>query len=241
MGDALMGFFGATPGFRARQLESAWMISTGEPVLDLNCATIDDGAPEGTLESFHGELYERDVPFLICLSGSVATELAPVANRLGLRYAGPSTVMCYVPDLLDLHEGPIGFGMGRVGDRADLEACGELAAQIFGLPIESVRNIFKPQLLANPGIAVYLALLDGEPAGSVVLSLHEREVGIWCMGTAAACRRRGVGSALLLNAMREHWFPGRRYFLLPTPEGLPLYQRIGFRTSTTGQAWTGNL
>jgi N-acetylglutamate synthase len=241
MGDALSIFFSATPGYEARLLGSAWMVSTGEPVVDLNCAAIvsQESASE-ILREFHSALASLQVPFMICLADEVAAALESVAKSLGLQSAGRVQVMSFETDRLEPARGPEGLSIERVASVTGLQNIARLSAEIFGLPLESLRRVFAPKLLERTELAIYQATMDGEPAGVAVLTHHEPYVGIWSMGTAAEFRRRGVGSSLLIHAMHEQLGPASTtFFLLPTPQGLPLYERIGFRTATTGQVWAG--
>ena len=62
--------------------------------------------------------------------------------------------------------------------------------------------------------------------------------GIWTMATAPEHQRQGAGEALLSRVMADYAADGVQVFYLgATPEGLPLYERWGFRRIGIGEVW----
>jgi ribosomal protein S18 acetylase RimI-like enzyme len=215
------------------------MVSTGEPVLDMNCAAVysEPHAVEA-LREYQAALSSRACPFMICLSDEIAATLAPVAQSLGMRRGGPVSVMELRSRSLASCPFPAGLILREAENQLDLNAAAALASATFGIPLDSVRKTFSAGLLVRPGVNLYLATLQTEVAALAILTQQDVTAGIWCMCTAPNLRRRGIGSALLSHAIQDQRSRGTQtLFLLPTPDGRPLYERFGFQTATTGQAW----
>jgi GNAT superfamily N-acetyltransferase len=238
IGHAISAFFGEIPGTETRFYESGWSVCTGEPVVDFNCASVygTESAAQA-LEQIAQVFADRQVPFMLSMAEEVARQLEDQAKRLGLRNAGGASLMCLKSASLEPGEAPPGLTVHRA-DESCLVEFADLASTIFSLPRDSVAKVFVPSLLAKDQLALYLARSNGAPAGVTILSLDGDKVGVWCMGTAPNFRRRGIGRALLLAAMEKHHTADTTFFLTPTPEGRKLYEKVGFRDVTRGQAWT---
>lgn len=77
----------------------------------------------------------------------------------------------------------------------------------------------------------YLARLDGKPVATIKLFYADGVVSVQHVATLRQARRMGIGTALTIQALREARSQGYRVAVLTaTQEGLPIYQRIGFRT-----------
>ena len=75
----------------------------------------------------------------------------------------------------------------------------------------------------------YLARLDGRPVGVSQLFLGQQAAGLYCVAVLPAFRRRGIGRALTLAPLRDAQAAGYAIGVLgPSPEGQPMYQRLGF-------------
>lgn len=86
-------------------------------------------------------------------------------------------------------------------------------------------------LLARPQVHLYLARIEGVPAGTCLLYLTAETAGINVVSTAAAFRRRGIASALVGNAMRQAVLEGCETAVLQASEMAErTYQRLGFTT-----------
>ena len=75
----------------------------------------------------------------------------------------------------------------------------------------------------------YLSRLDGEPVASATLLPAAGVAGIYDVATVPAARRRGIGAAMTVQALRDAREDGYRFAVLhSSAAGLPLYRRLGF-------------
>ncbi|HXV64720.1 MAG TPA: GNAT family N-acetyltransferase [Vicinamibacteria bacterium] len=76
----------------------------------------------------------------------------------------------------------------------------------------------------------YVAHVDGEPAAVSELFHGSGIAGVHMVGTSAKFRRRGLGMALTWTALADGKRLGMHTGMLQaSPEGQPLYARLGFR------------
>ncbi|WP_326626772.1 GNAT family N-acetyltransferase [Nonomuraea fuscirosea] len=75
------------------------------------------------------------------------------------------------------------------------------------------------------------AVIDGRIVGTCTLSLGTDVAALYCIATTPDLRRRGIATALTLDALRIARNSGRRIATLQSSsEGRPVYRRIGFET-----------
>ena len=86
----------------------------------------------------------------------------------------------------------------------------------------------------------YLGRLDCIPVATIKLFYAAGVVSVHHVATLQEVRGIGIGTALTFHALREARNLGYRVAVLTaTPDGLPIYKRIGFRTyaSFGGYSW----
>lgn len=137
-------------------------------------------------------------------------------------------------DLLELNEDlpePAGLTIERVEDIETLKKWAYASIIGFGLPETHVDAWF--ELFAGLGFDLplrnYVGILDGEPVSTTELFLAEGVAGIYVVTTVPEARRRGIGAALTLAALREARAIGYRIGILHSSSmGLGVYRRLGF-------------
>ncbi|MBT0770897.1 GNAT family N-acetyltransferase [Kineosporia sp. J2-2] len=87
-------------------------------------------------------------------------------------------------------------------------------------------------VLGEPGWTTWLARRDGEPAAAAVSYDDGAAVGVFWLATLPGHRGAGLGSAVMTSILAAH--PGRASVLVATQAGLPLYERLGYRTVSRG-------
>ncbi len=84
----------------------------------------------------------------------------------------------------------------------------------------------------------YLARLGGKPVATLQLFYAAGVVSVQHVATLQAARKQGIATALTVHALKEAREAGYRVAALTsTPEGLPVYRRIGFQTLATFSAY----
>ena len=152
----------------------------------------------------------------------------------GFVYGGDDIGMAV--DLLALPEEvpvPEGFAVGRVRDEGGLAAWVEALGSGFGEgPVEAewVGEVYRRLGFEDEGAwRHYLGRLDGEPVATSTLFLGAGVAGVYFVCTVGRARRRGIGAAVTLAALREAWDLGYTVGVLGSSEmGYPVYRRLGF-------------
>ncbi len=153
----------------------------------------------------------------------------------GFDYGGDDIGMAV--DLSALREAPRvpeNFLVGRVRDERDLAAWTRTLAGGFGEgPVEAewVGEMYRRVGLGDDAPwRHYLGRLGGEPVATSTLFPGAGVAGIYFVSTAEHARRRGIGAAVTLAALRDARGMGCRVGVLGSSEmGYPVYHRLGFR------------
>lgn len=106
----------------------------------------------------------------------------------------------------------------------------------FEGPVELFSPFSAPSVLSAPGMTAWLAEERGVPIGTG-FGVHVGDwVGIFNIATHPQHRRRGYGRAMIATVLRDAFHAGARgAFLHGTPEGVLLYESMGF---TRAENWT---
>jgi GNAT superfamily N-acetyltransferase len=83
---------------------------------------------------------------------------------------------------------------------------------------------------SDPSIRHYLAYVHGDVAGCATILLDNGIAGVWNVGTLRNYRRKGVASALLVQALTAAISDGYPdSVLIASPMGRPLYEEMGYQ------------
>lgn len=84
--------------------------------------------------------------------------------------------------------------------------------------------------LRPDGAHFYLSRFQGTASATLMALDHDRDCGIFIVGTAPHARRQGIATALSAHALREAFGRGcRTASLQATPMAEAVYRRVGFR------------
>ncbi len=156
-------------------------------------------------------------------------DVTAAAAALGLTQRQQVVGMVAAPS--DIGKAPeTAVSVRRIEKAEDLRLTLDVAAAGFGAPAEAVAVLYTPRLLSAPGMAFYLAEVDGEPVAT----------GVGCTtrdsSASTASRRRrsiaGVGMALRSSAqiVADGFAAGAQLaYLQASAMGASVYAKLGFR------------
>ena len=167
----------------------------------------------------------RGLPMSIHVRDDVGPEIAAALVERGFRIGPqPTPVMVLEPipraPAADLEDVTLRAGGAELGDdfHAALES-GDLFRRLFG-----------PGFLADPGVRIATAYLEGEPVAGAAVMRSGAVVGVYAVWTQERARRRGIGRAVTwaaIDAGRQAW-NGSIAILQSSEMGVPVYRSMGF-------------
>jgi GNAT superfamily N-acetyltransferase len=239
MGEANALYYRDAPSLDARLTPSAWLVTTGEQVPELNLAFVGGGSDAGAaLEEISRTIKAKGAPAFVML-GRGAEDLAPAALAIGLTPAGSMPLMTYLEDGVD--PSPSRYRVEPVTTEAGLADSHRLAAAGFGISLEALSRAVGPRVLDAPGATLFLAYDGHRPVSTLTTMRAGPFVGAFCMATTPEAQRQGAGKALMEHAIAHHRDRGARlFYLLATDAGVPLYTRVGFRTADTAAVFAAH-
>lgn len=114
----------------------------------------------------------------------------------------------------------------------------ELMVAGFETPAEVFAPMRDSTVLSQHGVTTYVALDDGEPVATALGTVSGGWVGVLNVATVPRHRRRGYGAALTARAVLDGLDAGAHSALLQSSRmGLPVYERLGFRTAEHWTVW----
>jgi len=173
------------------------------------------------------------------IDGKLEGQLASAGYRTMIALPG-----MIVEQPLPPQDHPAGVTVRRVETDADRERW--VTANLTGFAADdddrgAVRSAFSTidSLVGGP-IAGFVAEADGRPVGASMVFVDEPTgIGIvgW-VGTVPEYRRRGIGDAVTRAATNAGFALGARLVSLQaSPMGLPLYEKLGYRTVAGYKVW----
>jgi hypothetical protein len=96
--------------------------------------------------------------------------------------------------------------------------------------------VFGPAILGDDRLRMWVGSVDGTPVSAAAAFVDAGIVNVTLAGTVPEARRRGYGAALTWRAASAD--PALPAMLLATPDGRPMYERIGFLTLFRFGVWS---
>ena len=115
----------------------------------------------------------------------------------------------------------------------------DLAYQTLGMqPGTFTEAVVDPDRFLDPWVHSVVALIDGVPLATAQVLLSHGIAGIYWVGTVAEARGKGLGEAVT-RAVTERAFEcgAGAVTLQASPQGEPIYRRLGFETLYRYQNW----
>lgn len=154
-------------------LNTAWHDGTRPPTAD-------------ELEGFEAFCAAHDQPATLHLLSPAVPDTLPVLTGRGYRL--DYVLHLYTHELEDVPPAQL-----SVEEASDPDAWAQLSARGFGPGSEATMRV----VARAPGAHLFVARLDGEPAGSGALSIKRQVAALYGMSTLPGSRQRGVQAALL--------------------------------------------
>ncbi|MFE0333651.1 GNAT family N-acetyltransferase [Streptomyces sp. NPDC058955] len=162
-------------------------------------------------------------------SATDLSHLAPRSWQMPVMLRPPAPVGEPVPDVI------------RVERPEDLRAAERIVIEAFeltGFEPHRPGEMFPPALVEQPGVDVFVALRDGEPAGAGVSVVHDGVASHYWIATSPAFRSRGVGRAVMLASLAH--LPDLPATLTASKLGRPLYESLGYTTAAPSTWWASH-
>jgi len=236
MAQAVPAMLTWAPGAFAMTFPVSVLALSGEPFADLNMLVVGpEPEPERTFAAGAEVAARHGVPLLAVLTPPVAQRLASLAPEFGFTPGGHMPLMLL---RADAPVAPQGVCKVKRVDESTVEIAGRLQAAAFGLPEASMTKLLEGSRLAPQPPFVFIASREGVAMSSVTVTVHGDTAGVWSMATPPEHQRKGVGRALLTNVLSGfHAYGIRRFYLMATEAGRPLYESIGFQTVGHCDVW----
>ncbi|MFI0925861.1 GNAT family N-acetyltransferase [Streptomyces sp. NPDC021012] len=127
----------------------------------------------------------------------------------------------------------------RVEKPEDLQAAERIVIESFeldGFEPDRPGGLFPAALVEQPGVDVFLALVDGVAAGAGVSVVDDGIGSHYWIGTSTAFRSRGVGRAVMLGALAH--VADLPVTLTASKLGRPLYESLGYTVAAPSTWWS---
>jgi len=173
---------------------------------------VDD--PEATLARIEHAYAERGIERFAVWTQSTGEEIGSLVEAWGYRYDTSTAIMgMEIGELVETDTTVLDLAETDLADFWRV-------AEVPGLA---------PELDAEGG-HFYVSRLAGEPVATLMAFDHDRDCGIYMVGTALGARRRGIATALSSHAIVAAGERGcTTASLQATPMAVGIYASIGFR------------
>jgi GNAT superfamily N-acetyltransferase len=215
----------------------------GEGFAEMNWGMVHGpGDIADAMRQFSARLRTCGLPGVLGVSPEVASMAAPVAEELGLAAEEPWPMMtCSATSYRPLAARGTGLApsVAHVSGEASLTTACDVMGAGFGLAGWQCGNMLGPRFLGQTDTDLFLATLEDVPAATAGTGRVGDFVGVYAVATAPELRRRGAASAAVSAAIEFHRDRGaRRFGLMASEAGLPVYSRLGFATVELTPVWS---
>ena len=222
---------------------------TGLPMDWFNQILIEDehATPAAVLDAVLDAVIQaraQGIDFVVRLRQGVDDRFIPTLIQAGLEHQPPQTA---IPGMVAF---PIDrdtvtkqtvreLDIQRVTDEAGIDVHRQTATAGFGADPVVAQGTVCANLLARAECVVYVGYADGDPVVSGLGWRTGRTIGVYSIATIPSARRHGYGAAMTARVVADGALAGCDVAALQASEmGRPIYERLGFRTVVTYDAYT---
>lgn len=143
------------------------------------------------------------------------------------RWQSPLMVLDTPPERLTVRDK---VDVIRATTTQHLEDARRVMTEAFSSGSSVNRRVVRDEHLDNPRIRHYLVYAGQEPAACATVALCSQMASVWNVGTRYLYRRRGYATAIMLALLDDLQADGyTATTLMASPDGYPLYDRLGYR------------
>jgi ribosomal protein S18 acetylase RimI-like enzyme len=136
-------------------------------------------------------------------------------------------------------EPPAELKIWPVTEPADMKAYVAAYAGPLGIEGDLAPVVERELDFGHRDVVRLAGIVNGRTVGTCTLSLSDDVGALYCIATDPEFRRRGIATALTVEALRIVRETGRRFATLQASEaGEPVYRDIGFETVSTYELFT---
>ncbi|WP_223168180.1 GNAT family N-acetyltransferase [Nonomuraea sp. SYSU D8015] len=176
----------------------------------------------------------RGVPWMWWVGPDSRSDLADHLLATGATEIGTMPVMAARVDRAISVDTPPELEIEQVAGPDSLREWVTAYAPSFGVAPDQVHHVIRAEDNRpdqSNGLVRFAGRWNGRLVGTSALLDRHGVAGIYVVTTAAEYRRRGIGTALTAAALREARERGLRVATLQaSPDGAPVYHRMGFET-----------
>ena len=224
-------------GGRSWRKDGAFAVVTGLPVPILNAVWLERANPSvAAVAALLDEVSATGLPYCLQLRPGSDESLAALAASRDMTGPGEVPLMA-VEDAGPAISPPPGLSIRQLTpDQAPLHA--QVAAAGFGIEADVFLHMVSPGLLELDTVRCYLGEADGQLATTAISMTCGTSAGIFNVATVPGFRGRGFGAAVSARAVADALALGATScWLQSSPQGYPLYRKLGFRTIETWPYW----
>jgi GNAT superfamily N-acetyltransferase len=231
---ASAAFFGTSRRGGVTESHDLLLWHCGFPQTDFNVAfpKRPDADLDVSLATAERHFESVGLPYTVEFRAEGLVRCDPPLRRAGFEPVGETPAMV----LIDPRPPPAsasGLEVVPVAGPEDLADFQRTSFLGFGLPERAGALFLTEQLLALPGVTLYLGRVDGEPVCTSALVQTGEVAGIYWVATLPDFRGRGLGAAITWAAVQGGVDRGCRVASLQASAmGAPVYIRMGFDTPT---------
>jgi ribosomal protein S18 acetylase RimI-like enzyme len=222
-------------GGLVRHADGVALIDTGLPMRLFNQIIVESSdASIDALSAAIAIARERADRFAVTLRAGTDDRFKKLIADLGL---APMSAEPWMPGMIlapiptDAAPSPAGYEIVQATDENALEDHIRASNAGTGMREDWLRALFKPDVLNADGVSIYTGYVDGKGVTTGVGFRTGRTIGVYNISTTPEARRRGYGEAMTRRIAQDGAVAGCDLSVLQaSPMGLPIYQRMGYRT-----------
>lgn len=201
-------------------------------------SVLDGPNVDAQIDSVVAEFQNRHLPMMWHIGPSASpTNLPELLQRHGLYHVEDEPGMVIELGTMNQSiEAPHNLGISLVD--TDLDLCKWVSVWAFDASEEVMSDLVDIHRQFGIGGGnpwrYYIGSVEGKPVATSLLFFGEKAAAVHWVVTLPEFKRRGIGAAMTVHALRDARAAGYRHAVLTaSPEGVGVYRRLGFHECCT--------